>query len=159
MSENPRHDGPNFASPIVSGPLNGDDLPKSGAEATGNAWKLSGSDCGCSEGPSYDSKYEGTGGKTEGQIDIPFTVDARQDIPYQHDFHERADVNFAPDRVDVADPNPDGGVPALFHGNQGQPLPFDQVAPDHNHNPGPDLDGGGAPEASDTNAAAPGAPS
>jgi hypothetical protein len=163
MSDNPRHDGANFDAPHDEahgmGMLAGDDLTKSGAEVSGSAWAFGASDLGCSEGPSYDSAYEGSDGKVEGQIDVAMTVAARQDIPYEHDFHVNADISFAPERVDVPDPKPESGVPALWHGEQGQPLPFDQVAPERGPHGNLAPDGRSAPEASDVSAAAPGVPS
>jgi hypothetical protein len=143
MSDNPRHDGANFDAPHNEdhgmGTLAGDDLTKSGPEVSGSAWALS--DTGCSEGPSGRNEH-----KPDGQLDFQMSVEARQDIPYEHDFHKYADISFAPDRVDVPDPKPESGVPALFHGEQGQPLPFDQVAPERG--PHGDLapDGRSAPE-------------
>lgn len=122
--------------------------------AQNHEWTLNASDLGCSEGPSYADQH-----KPDGQIDFaPDFANARQDVPYQHDFHKYADVNPAPARVDVADPNPDCGVPNPGAGDAGQPLPFDQVAPEEYvdrqlADRSLDLDGHGAPEASDISAA------
>lgn len=114
--------------------------------AQNHEWTLNASDLGCSEGPSYADTH-----KPDGQIDFaPDFANARQDVPYQHDFHKYADVNPAPDRVDVADPNPDCGVPNPGAGDAGQPLPFDAVAPDTDRGVTYDLEGDGAPETSDT---------
>jgi hypothetical protein len=133
--------------------------------AENHSWTLADSDLGCSEGPSSSDTH-----KPDGQIDIPFgpatlgdgyvsDLSERSDVPYQHDFHKYADVNFAPGRVDVADPNPDSGVPSPFVGDAGQPLDFGAVAPDTDMGLEPDLDGSDAPAASDVSAAAPGVPS
>jgi hypothetical protein len=121
--------------------LHGDDLPKAGAEVSGSAWALNPGDLGCDEGPSYDEQH-----KPDGQIDVPFTVEARQDIPYEHDFHKLEDIDFAGGRVAIDDPNPDSGVPAPFSGFAGAPLPFDEVGPVRELEPYP-LAGRSAPAA------------
>ena len=87
-------------------------------------WKLS--DIGTSEGPSSGNRQ-----KPDGQIDFPPNLaTARVDVPYEHDFHKLADVNFAAGRVDVADPYPETGVPDPFCGDAGHSIDFNSVAPD-----------------------------
>jgi hypothetical protein len=103
-------------------------------------WKLS--DIGRSEGPSTGDRH-----KPEGQIDFaPNFSEARQDVPYEHDFHKLADVNFAAARVDVADPYPETGVPSPFCGDAGHPIDFNSVAPDDDTHGAlaPDGSGGGS---------------
>ena len=63
---------------------------------------------------------------------------ARQDVPYEFDFHQHADVPHAWGRVDVPNPIPSGlEVPAPFAGDPGQtPLDFNSVgdrASDRDH--------------------------
>lgn len=116
--------------------------------AENHEFTLSTGDLGCSEGPSTGDFH-----KAEGQIDVTLSLEARQDVPYQHDFHRNADVNFAPDRVDVADPTPESGVPNPGSGYAGQPLDFMSIAPDRTerqYEPEHDIDGVGAPPASGT---------
>jgi hypothetical protein len=120
--------------------------------ASNHSWTIS--DVGHSAGPSSGDRH-----KPDGQIDVPFTVTARQDIAYEHDFHKLADVNGAPARVDVADPDPVCSVPSPFAGDPGQPIDFASVAPDFEEPSPVDYDGSGAPAASDSSAAAPGVPS
>jgi len=121
--------------------------------AENHEWTIS--DVGHGNGPS-----SGNTNKPGGQIDFtPDFANARQDIPWEHDFHKEADVNFAPGRVDVPDPIPgEFGCPAPFHGGKGQPVDFNAVAPEESvdrqlADRSLDLDGAGAPEASDISAA------
>lgn len=118
--------------------------------AQNHEWTLS--EIGTSYGASSGDRH-----KTEGQEDIAFTVTARQDIANTND-GDTYNFSGAPGRVDVPNPCPPGCIPAPFAGESGTPLDFGAVAPDTAH-PAIDLDGSGAPAASDTSAAAPGVPS
>lgn len=77
---------------------------------------------------------------------------ARQDIPYEFDFHQHADIDPSPNRVAVPNPVPSGlEVPAPFAGDSGNtPLDFNAVgdrASDNDHGANAP-DGRGAPGAS-----------
>lgn len=80
-----------------------------------------------------------------GQIDFkPDFKNARQDVPYEFDFHKLADVSGSPGRVDVPDPIPHGlGVPDPGCGDKGQPVDFGAVAPDTDRGVEYDLEGMG----------------
>lgn len=76
---------------------------------------------GNSPGPSSGDRH-----KPDGQIDFtPTWEDARQDVPYEHDFHKLADVNHAWGRVDV----PDANLPHVTPIDLGSVAPY-QSEPD-----------------------------
>lgn len=75
--------------------------------------------------------------KPDTQIDVPLDFkNARQDVPYEFDFHKKTDINPALGRVDVNDSDPAGGVPEPFCNMPGNTIDFDSVgdrAADEDH--------------------------
>lgn len=103
--------------------------------AENHSWTIS--ETGTSEGP-----MGGDDCCVDGQINfVPNMGTARQDVPYEHDFHSRADVNPAPDRVDVPDPVLSGGIPDPGGSESGTPLDFGAVAPDTDRGVSYDIEG------------------
>lgn len=118
--------------------------------AENHEWTIS--DVGSSEGPSSGDRH-----KPDGQIDLTMSLEARQDVTTDGP-NTFFDINPAPGRVDVADPELEGCIPEPFAGDQGQPVDFNAVAPEESvdrqlADRSLDLDGHGAPAASDISAA------
>lgn len=112
--------------------------------AENHEWTIS--NVGSSEGPSSGDRH-----KPDGQIDLQMSLEARQAVPTQGP-EKFFDINPAPARVDVSDPELEGCIPEPYAGDQGQPVDFNAVAPDTDRGVVFDLEGDSAPEASDISA-------
>ena len=108
--------------------------------AQNHGWTIG--EVGASEGPAAGDRH-----KPDGQLDVSMSLEARQDVPYEVDFHKLADISGAPGRVDVPDPSLAGGIPDPGCGDPGTTLDLGAVAPEKDGQMY-DLDGSGAPAAS-----------
>ena len=110
--------------------------------AQNHAWTIN--EIGTSDGPASGDRH-----KPDAQVDITPSLEARQNISSAGG-DNKYDVNPAPERVAVPDPDISGSIPDPGCGDMGQPLDWNAVAPDTDRGVTYDLEGVDAPEASGT---------